>query len=441
MNIIAQNKDETLWNFLSSSFIMEDQANGYEISAQYLLHDSIWQHIGPDSNDIISMAFGDDDAEIIYAASRDSGVFKTTDSGLNWFQSNNGITGNYIRSIDSHPNDGNIVLAGTFYDGLFRTTDGGITWSKVSTITAPTILNIVFDVQHGDTVYVGTFSSGLFRSTDAGVSWHTLSTGPPLALKILIDPLKKNIIYCISPGNPDVYKSENFGSTWNHFFECEQDIISMAINPLNNNIIYLGTNPEDSLYKTTDGGTTWCKYSIAGTEQIITDIIIDSNDTSNVFLSTPLAGVFRSTDSGVTWSELNEGLTVLQVLQLKFHPLTTSTMYAATNFGAIFKIDYLVTNLNETPNQYPDKILLYQNFPNPFNPITTIKFNLPKSSEVTLKIFNILGEEVATLVFDRLSAGSYSYEWSRTGGIASGVYLYRLQAGNYVKTRKMVLMR
>jgi hypothetical protein len=84
--------------------------------------------------------------------------------------------------------------------------------------------------------------------------------------------------------------------------------------------------------------------------------------------------------------------------------------------------------------------MLEQNYPNPFNPSTTIEYALPKPSNVTLKIYNILGEEVATLVSDRLTAGSYSYEWSRPAGMASGVYLYRLQAGEYLETRKMVLM-
>ena len=88
----------------------------------------------------------------------------------------------------------------------------------------------------------------------------------------------------------------------------------------------------------------------------------------------------------------------------------------------------------------PQKCLLYENYPNPFNPITTIDFELPKSGEVILKIYNILGEEVATLVSDRLSTGLYSYEWDASG-YASGIYLYRLQAGDYVETRKMVLMR
>lgn len=92
-------------------------------------------------------------------------------------------------------------------------------------------------------------------------------------------------------------------------------------------------------------------------------------------------------------------------------------------------------------NKINGKFALKNNYPNPFNPATIIEFDIPKISEVSLKIFNILGEEVATLVSDRLAAGSYSYEWSRHGGLASGVYLYRLQAGNYVVTKKMVLMK
>jgi D-alanyl-D-alanine carboxypeptidase len=103
-------------------------------------------------------------------------------------------------------------------------------------------------------------------------------------------------------------------------------------------------------------------------------------------------------------------------------------------------IDYVSVIGNENTVK-PLNYMLNQNYPNPFNPSTTIEFDLPKTSKVSLKIFNILGEEVATLVSDRLSAGSYSYEWSHTGGIASGVYLYRLQAGDYVETRKMILMR
>jgi hypothetical protein len=83
---------------------------------------------------------------------------------------------------------------------------------------------------------------------------------------------------------------------------------------------------------------------------------------------------------------------------------------------------------------------LHQNYPNPFNLSTTIEFDLPKTSELTLKIFNILGENVATLISERLSAGTYSYDWD-AGNLASGVYLYRLEADGFVETRKMILMK
>ena len=85
--------------------------------------------------------------------------------------------------------------------------------------------------------------------------------------------------------------------------------------------------------------------------------------------------------------------------------------------------------------------VLKSNYPNPFNPTTTIRFELPRTTQVTLKIFNVIGQEVATLVSDRLSAGSHSYEWSRSEGIASGMYVYRLEAEGYVETRKMILLK
>ncbi|OGN89812.1 MAG: hypothetical protein A2Y88_12030 [Chloroflexi bacterium RBG_13_48_10] len=109
--------------------------------------------------------------------------------------------------------------------------------------------------------------------------------------------------------------------------------------------------------------------------------------------------------------------------------------------------DELLLYMNEPVTNIADKTVsinqtftLHQNYPNPFNPSTIITFELPKSNEVLLKIYNVLGEEVATLLSASLPSGSYQYEWDASG-MASGVYLYRLQAGEYVETRKLVLMR
>jgi len=89
--------------------------------------------------------------------------------------------------------------------------------------------------------------------------------------------------------------------------------------------------------------------------------------------------------------------------------------------------------------EIPTECTLYQSYPNPFNPVTTITFDLPEDEFTTLKIYNARGEEVATLVSQRLNAGQHSYEW-RADGLASGVYFYRLKSGDVVSTRKMMLV-
>jgi N-acetylneuraminic acid mutarotase len=88
----------------------------------------------------------------------------------------------------------------------------------------------------------------------------------------------------------------------------------------------------------------------------------------------------------------------------------------------------------------PSGYALSQNYPNPFNPSTRIEFSVPHSSYVTLKVFSLLGEEVATLASQNLAVGSYRVDWNARG-VASGVYLYRLQAGLFSETRKLILLR
>jgi hypothetical protein len=88
----------------------------------------------------------------------------------------------------------------------------------------------------------------------------------------------------------------------------------------------------------------------------------------------------------------------------------------------------------------PAKFSLEQNYPNPFNPSTTIKFSLPKAGYSTLKVFDVLGREVAMLVSENLSAGAYQKEWNASN-VASGMYFYRLKAGDFVQTKKLLLVR
>jgi hypothetical protein len=99
----------------------------------------------------------------------------------------------------------------------------------------------------------------------------------------------------------------------------------------------------------------------------------------------------------------------------------------------------------ENPFTSPEKFVLNQNYPNPFNPSTRISYQLSSTTNVQLKIYNPLGQEVKTLVNVRQAAGHYWVEWDGSDHkgkqVVSGVYLYRLKAGTFIQTRKMLLLR
>ncbi|MBK9097159.1 MAG: T9SS type A sorting domain-containing protein [bacterium] len=128
-------------------------------------------------------------------------------------------------------------------------------------------------------------------------------------------------------------------------------------------------------------------------------------------------------------------------------PLDNSDILAAGFDFASNSGDFMITRLTQNPtgiNDYnniqPNNFVLYQNFPNPFNPSTVISYQLPVSSNVTLKVYGILGNEVATLVNDFLPSGSYETEFSGVG-LTSGIYFYQVQASNFVETKKMILIK
>jgi hypothetical protein len=118
--------------------------------------------------------------------------------------------------------------------------------------------------------------------------------------------------------------------------------------------------------------------------------------------------------------------------------LTNSEILVVENYLAE-KYD-IVLGIEDQSNGIPSQFILAQNYPNPFNPYTTIRFQVPNSSFVNLKVYDILGNEVATLVNEEKSTGSYEVEFDASG-LSSGIYFYKLQAGSFVETKKMILMK
>jgi len=104
----------------------------------------------------------------------------------------------------------------------------------------------------------------------------------------------------------------------------------------------------------------------------------------------------------------------------------------------------LITSVNNNTNGIPEKFSLGQNYPNPFNPSTKFEFSIPKTSYVTIKVYDILGKEVYMIINQKLNAGSYQLQWNAINNygdyVASGVYFYRITAGAFSETKKMILL-
>jgi hypothetical protein len=161
-------------------------------------------------------------------------------------------------------------------------------------------------------------------------------------------------------------------------------------------------------------------------------------------------GIAYSSDLGLTWLFLITGLPLVLLMSAIAHHrpevdrTSPYTLYSGAflnqNDGApVYRID-LTTGVTQSSPEIPDGFALNQNYPNPFNPRTKISFDIGRTSLVTLMVYDLLGNEIATLVKDHLSPGSYEIQWTADGQ-PSGVYFYRLTAGEFVETRRLVLLR
>ncbi|MDI6766959.1 MAG: T9SS type A sorting domain-containing protein, partial [Bacteroidota bacterium] len=142
--------------------------------------------------------------------------------------------------------------------------------------------------------------------------------------------------------------------------------------------------------------------------------------------------------NGNTWEQFNStGLTNRATNQV----ILTSRdyLFVGTMGGGIFRSVLPITSVIDH-EQLPERIILWQNYPNPFNPSTTIRFELPTESFVTLKVYNLLGKEVATLVNEAKKMGRYEFQWDATG-YPSGLYFYRLTTNNFIQTKKLLLIK
>lgn len=150
--------------------------------------------------------------------------------------------------------------------------------------------------------------------------------------------------------------------------------------------------------------------------------------------------ILRTSDGGITWS--------LQPINIANHLNATSFLDASNGVvagsGGVIMASVeggLPVAVRENQGMtVPSGFTIDQNYPNPFNPATTIDFHLAASSLVSLRVYDVLGREVATLAHERKPAGSYHVQWN-AAGFSSGIYFYQLSAGTFVQTKKMLYLK
>jgi hypothetical protein len=128
-----------------------------------------------------------------------------------------------------------------------------------------------------------------------------------------------------------------------------------------------------------------------------------------------------------------------QMYSFYFNRQPTTVLFDPNN-DIVLKTATLVVGTNNESNITPDKFAVYQNYPNPFNPTTSIKFDIPKNAFVTLKVYDVIGKEVATLINEVRTAGSYNVDWNASF-YPSGVYFYKLESKDFTETKRMLLIK
>lgn len=385
-------------------------------------------------------------------------IFLSTDSGSTWTLQTSFFVKNWI-DLDS----GHIVSqirftpSVTFFDNgatlfagisqvprgaIYRSTDNGITWSD-SGITWPEkdsdlAENINCFCGNGGKIFAGT-GRGVFVTTDNGMSWNTSNTGLPNGQYDSAGVLHPPSVSSIVAQGSDLFAStSDDGATWT---AVDSGLTNINVSDL----ATLGTRlfagafqwADDStggVFVSLDNGQSW---SLADTG--LTDHRLNTlrSDGSCLFAGTN-GSIFASTDTGATWRNISIGTPVWAGALA----LYGSYLFASGYAGEVWRypLTQLLNVVKNRPGQIPSEYVLNQNYPNPFNPSTLIKYQLPKDSRVTIKVYDILGREVATLVDGVESAGYHevTFDGSR---LASGVYFYRLTTPGYTEVMKMLLVK
>ena len=350
------------------------------------------------------------------------GVYRSTNNGLNWTQTSlNNQSGNVLLI------NGNNIYAGT-NQGVFKSTNSGQNWVQIG-ISNRRVLALTI---HGNNIFAGTdYGRGVYRSTNNGLNWTQTSLSNQFIRSLVT---RENNIFAGDYGSNSVFLSSDTGNTWTQIAlggaPYIENVFCLAVK---GNYMFAGVN-NGGVYRSSNGGFNWTQTSLNNGG--ITSFTIKDN---YIFASDHLCGVvYLSSNNGMSWILKNQGLESINDVW----SLTTTSQYifAGTDSSVWRRSFTEIIGIKKISELVPSSFSLSQNYPNPFNPTTKISFDLHKSSHAKLIVYDILGKEVATLVNEKLNAGSYKVDWNASD-YPSGVYFYRVQTEDFSETKKMVLLK
>lgn len=377
-------------------------------------------------------------------------LYLSTDGGSSWVDISSDL---YNQLIDLEIIDSLHIWFTTSEGKIVATDDGGKSWVEQYFDSVKTnFMNYIemFDLNNGIAMGDATdyeINSAVFLKTiDGGNNWVSINTSNIGGLSgdmwRRIDYLSKEIGYFYESGvypNPqELYKTIDGGITW---FPTNFESACSILKFFNES---LGLTYANNISRTLDGGITWEEIEMEATGWG-NDIEFLPNDASQVWF-TDYKDLFFSTDTGKTWQKQNivehdiQGRDIVFVDDRHGWLMCENGLYYTKNNGGI------VTDIKEIKEiEFPAKLKLEQNYPNPFNPTTTIGYTISSSvknqkSKVEIIVYDILGNEIITLVNGNKSAGEYEVKFDGTN-FPSGVYYYQIKVAAYTQTNKMILLK
>lgn len=368
-------------------------------------------------------------------------LFRSGDKGITWEPSNKGLP---VAAVNAIVAKGNLLLVGLYGKGVFTSIDSGKTWNESN--SGLTNLNINVLAYYGDTIFA--VSNRVFRSTDDGIHWEPISdiySGLVLTSLAIIDST-----FLLGTGGDGIWLSFDSCKTWTKkYIPGWANTVISSIEVIDKKIV-IGAQSHtfpsgpfhDATFVSEDGGNNW--QQILNKEA--TSFFISGNE---IFMTISyISGELYRTNSNFTsWATFSENLTSLDYLT----SIESHEDYIFVGGGTFPGVSYIprvwrrliseITSVNENEDlNIPSSFSLFQNYPNPFNPNTNISWSSPIIGWQTLKVYDVLGREIETLVDESRPAGNYEINFDGSK-LTSGVYFYRFKVGSFVATKKMILMK